>query len=69
MYYDPRELWPCLVRAGFRPRDIRCHRHKLGLNTFAVCAKTGTPELRRREEDDPPHPDPPPPAGSELEGE
>jgi SAM-dependent methyltransferase len=36
-YYDPRDLWPLLVRAGFRPRDIRCHRHKLGLNTFAVC--------------------------------
>lgn len=39
MYYDPRDLWPCLVRAGFRPRDIRCHRHKFGLNTFAVCRK------------------------------
>jgi SAM-dependent methyltransferase len=36
-YYDPRDLWPMLVRAGFRPRDIRCHRHKLTLNTFAVC--------------------------------
>jgi 2-polyprenyl-3-methyl-5-hydroxy-6-metoxy-1,4-benzoquinol methylase len=44
MYYDPRELWPCLVRAGFRPRDIQCHRHKFGLNTFAVCGKTGPPE-------------------------
>jgi 2-polyprenyl-3-methyl-5-hydroxy-6-metoxy-1,4-benzoquinol methylase len=43
MYYDPRELWSCLVRAGFRPRDIHCHRHKFGLNTFAVCGKTGTP--------------------------
>ena len=36
-YYDPRDLWPLLVRAGFRPSRIRCHRHKLGLNTFAVC--------------------------------
>jgi len=36
-YYDPRDLWPLLVRAGFRPSAIRCHRHKLGLNTFAVC--------------------------------
>lgn len=36
-YYDPRDLWPMLVRAGFRPSQIRCHRHKLGLNTFAVC--------------------------------
>jgi SAM-dependent methyltransferase len=36
-YYDPRELWPLLVRAGFRPRNIRCYRHKLFLNTFAQC--------------------------------
>src|SRR5205814_7419338 len=39
MYYDPRDLWPLLVRAGFKPRDIRCFRHKLGLNTFAACRK------------------------------
>ena len=38
-YYDPRDLWPLLVRAGFAPRDIACHRHKLGLNTYAVCRK------------------------------
>ena len=37
MYYDPRDLWPLLVKAGFMPRDIRCFRHKFGLNTFAVC--------------------------------
>jgi 2-polyprenyl-3-methyl-5-hydroxy-6-metoxy-1,4-benzoquinol methylase len=36
-YYDPRDLWPMLVRAGFRPQDIRCHRHKFGLNTSAIC--------------------------------
>jgi SAM-dependent methyltransferase len=36
-YYDPRDLWPLLVRAGFLPSHIRCHRHKFGLNTFAVC--------------------------------
>lgn len=36
-YYDPRDLWPLLVRAGFRPSAIRCYRHKFGLNTFAVC--------------------------------
>lgn len=34
-YYDPKDLWPMLVRAGFRPRDITCRRYKLGLNTFA----------------------------------
>jgi SAM-dependent methyltransferase len=37
LYYDPRDLWPLLVRAGFLPSHIRCHRHKFGLNTFAVC--------------------------------
>jgi SAM-dependent methyltransferase len=36
-YYDPRDLWPLLVRAGFKPRGIRCYRHKFGLNTFAIC--------------------------------
>jgi len=36
-YYDPRDLWPLLVRAGFRPHNIHCHRHKFLLNTFAAC--------------------------------
>ena len=36
-YYDVRDLWPLLVRAGFRPSDIKCFSHKFGLNTFAVC--------------------------------
>jgi SAM-dependent methyltransferase len=36
-YFDPRDLWPLLVRAGFRPSSISCRRHKLGLNTIAVC--------------------------------
>jgi SAM-dependent methyltransferase len=36
-YYDPRDLWPVLVAAGFIPHGIRCFRHKFGLNTFAVC--------------------------------
>ncbi len=40
-YYDTRDLWPLLVRAGFVPEDIRCFSHKLGLNTFAVCKKAG----------------------------
>jgi SAM-dependent methyltransferase len=38
-YYDPRDLWPMLVRAGFRPSLIRCRRHKFGLNTSAVCRR------------------------------
>jgi 2-polyprenyl-3-methyl-5-hydroxy-6-metoxy-1,4-benzoquinol methylase len=37
MYYDPRDLWPLLVRAGFRPSHIRVFKHKFRLNTFAVC--------------------------------
>ena len=38
-YYDPRDLWPMLVRAGFLPHDITCFKHKFGLNTFAACRK------------------------------
>ncbi len=38
-YYDPKDLWLLLVRAGFRPRGVRCFRHKFGLNTFAACSK------------------------------
>jgi SAM-dependent methyltransferase len=40
-YFDPRDLWPLLRRAGFSPDGIRCFRHKFGLNTFAVCRKDG----------------------------
>jgi SAM-dependent methyltransferase len=36
-YYDPRDLWPLLVAAGFVPHAIACYRHKFGLNTFAAC--------------------------------
>jgi len=39
-YFDPRDLWPMLVKAGFRPQDIQCRRHKFGLNTIAVCRVT-----------------------------
>lgn len=39
MYYDPRDLWPILVKAGFIPQHIKCFKHKFGLNTFAVCQK------------------------------
>lgn len=37
MYYDPRDLWPLLVKGGFMPSQIRCFTHKFGLNTFAEC--------------------------------
>ncbi len=39
MYYDKRDLWPLLVRAGFRPRRLALSYHKLGLNLFAVAQK------------------------------
>ena len=35
-YYDRRDLWPLLVRAGFQPHGITTRYHKLGLNLFAV---------------------------------
>jgi SAM-dependent methyltransferase len=37
MYYDPKDLWPLLVRVGFLPEKIRIGRHKFGLNTYAIC--------------------------------
>ncbi len=36
-YYDPKDLWPLLVRAGFLPHGIKCRRHKFGLNTLGIC--------------------------------
>jgi len=40
MYYDKRDLWPLLVRAGFRPSEIRLRYHKFWLNLFAT-VRTG----------------------------
>jgi SAM-dependent methyltransferase len=39
MYYDKRDLWPLLVRAGFRPGLIKLRYHKFGLNLFAVARR------------------------------
>ena len=39
MYYDKRDLWPLLVRAGFLPSTIGMHYHKFRLNLFAVIRK------------------------------
>ncbi|HZP89139.1 MAG TPA: methyltransferase domain-containing protein [Burkholderiales bacterium] len=39
MYYDKRDLWPLLVRAGFLPENIRLRYHKFRLNLFAVVRK------------------------------
>jgi SAM-dependent methyltransferase len=39
MYYDKRDLWPLLVRAGFKPSLIKLRYHKLGLNLFAAATR------------------------------
>jgi len=36
MYYAKRDLWPLLVKAGFKPSEIVLKYHKFGLNLFAV---------------------------------
>jgi SAM-dependent methyltransferase len=39
MYYEKRDLWPILVRGGFKPSQIRLRYHKFGLNLFAAAMK------------------------------
>jgi SAM-dependent methyltransferase len=39
MYYDKRDLWPLLVRAGFKPSLTNLRYHKFGLNLFAVARR------------------------------
>ena len=39
MYYGKRDLWPLLVRSGFKPSQIRLRYHKFGLNLFAACGR------------------------------
>ncbi len=39
MYYDKRDLWPILVKSGFKPSSIRLSYHKFGLNLFSTCDK------------------------------
>lgn len=39
MYFAKRDLWPALVRCGFKPSRLRLTYHKLGLNLFGVCQK------------------------------
>jgi SAM-dependent methyltransferase len=46
-YYDVKDLWPLLIRAGFLPSMTRCFSHKFGLNTFAVCVAPGGPNGSR----------------------
>ncbi len=38
-YFDKRDLWPMLVRAGFRPSRIHLRYHKLRLNLFATARR------------------------------
>ncbi|HEX4653489.1 MAG TPA: methyltransferase domain-containing protein [Candidatus Udaeobacter sp.] len=39
MYYAKRDLWPMLVRAGFKPSQIHLRYHKFGLNLFVAATK------------------------------
>jgi hypothetical protein len=39
MYYNKRDLWPLLVRAGFKPSCINLRYHKFRLNLFAVAKR------------------------------
>lgn len=40
MYYAKRDLWPLLIRAGFKPSGVRLTYHKFGLNLFAACKRS-----------------------------
>ncbi|HEX6504794.1 MAG TPA: class I SAM-dependent methyltransferase [Terriglobales bacterium] len=40
MYYEFRDFWPLLVRAGFLPHQIRCYRYKFGIGLFGICQLT-----------------------------
>jgi SAM-dependent methyltransferase len=40
MYYGKRDLWPVLVRSGFKPSQIRLRYHKFGLNLLAAARKS-----------------------------
>jgi 2-polyprenyl-3-methyl-5-hydroxy-6-metoxy-1,4-benzoquinol methylase len=39
IYFDPKDLWPLLIEAGFTPQKIKIYRHKFMLNTIAICRK------------------------------
>ena len=48
MYYGKRDLWPILVRAGFKPSEIQLRYHKFGLNLLAVARKDLGPVAKSR---------------------
>ncbi len=39
MYYAKKDIWPLLVKAGFKPKNIKVRYHKLFLNTFFYAKK------------------------------
>jgi SAM-dependent methyltransferase len=39
MYYNKSDLWPLLVRAGFKPSLVKLRYHKFGLNLFAAARR------------------------------
>ena len=39
MYYDKRDIWPLVVKAGFKPSDIRMKYHKFRLCTLCLAKK------------------------------
>ena len=39
MYYDKRDLWPVLVKAGSLPSNLKLRYHKFRLNLFASARK------------------------------
>lgn len=39
MYYDKKDVWPILVKAGFLPSRIELSYHKFGFNLFCHCKK------------------------------
>lgn len=39
MYYGKRDLWPLLVRAGFRPSQIKLNYERFGMTLFGVAHK------------------------------
>ena len=43
MYYEKRDLWPLLVRGGFKPSQVQLEYHKFGLNLFAAARKDAGP--------------------------
>jgi hypothetical protein len=43
MYYGKRDLWPLLVRSGFRPSGISMAYQFLGMTLFAIAGKGAGP--------------------------